>query len=154
MRDKWMPFFSFQMSAQQVDNQTPRVRSFRSAQSMSCSRPGVLPPRQSQYPSCVNDYNWAELQSVCVFFSANYQIRRRLVGQGDAHIFRSVNLLKETLSVKIGLPHNPQNMRLSTLLTTSFQLLSSPICLINNQRGSVGQITEDFDERNQNLDLL
>jgi hypothetical protein len=83
-----------------------------------------------------------------------YRKRRRLVGQGYAHIFRSVNLIKETFSVKFGFPYNPQNMCISKLYITLFQLLSGTIYLIDKRGGAVGQNINDFDECNQIFDLL
>jgi len=44
------------------------------------------------------------------FLLTCYWKRRCLVGQGNAHIFRCVNLIKETFSVKFGCPYNPKNM--------------------------------------------
>ena len=116
------------------------TRSNSQNKSLFYCRPGVLPPRQSQQLSLVNAYNWTELQCYCSFFFSQLFASGSLVGQGYAHLFLNVNLIKETAGGKYCSLCNTPKMILSTTLTNTFRPLNASIVLINNQSGQIGQI--------------
>jgi hypothetical protein len=80
------------------------------------------------------------LQCYCSFFLSQLFASGSLVGQGYAHFFLNVNLIKETAGGKYCYLCNTPKMILSTTLTNTFRPLNASITLINNQSGQIGQI--------------
>jgi len=80
------------------------------------------------------------LQCYCSFFFSQLFASGSLVGQGYAHLFLNVNLIKETAGGKYCSLCNTPKMILSTTLTNTFRPLNASITLINNKSRQIGQI--------------
>jgi len=80
------------------------------------------------------------LQCYCSFFFSQLFASGSLVGQGYAHLFLNVNLIKETAGGKYCSLCNTPKTILSTTLTNTFRPLNASTTLINNQSGQIGQI--------------
>jgi len=80
------------------------------------------------------------LQCYCSFFLSQLFASGSLVGQGYAHFFLNVNLIKETAGGKYCCLCNTPKTILSTTLTNTFRPLNASTTLINNQSGQIGQI--------------